>query len=93
MGLVVWMTLLHRLVPGELLGRVTSFDWQMSIALVPISFALTGWVSDRIGVDTTLLWGGGLGMILTMAFLFLPGMRDTERDGSFAVIEPVPQES
>ena len=93
MGLVVWMTLLHRLVPGDILGRVTSFDWQMSIALVPISFALTGWVADRIGVDATLLWGGGLGMALTMAFLFLPGMRDTERDGSFDVFEPVPQES
>jgi MFS family permease len=92
MGLVVWMTLLHRLVPGELLGRVTSFDWQMSVALVPVSFALTGWVSDRIGVDETLLWGGGLGVVITVAFLFLPGMRDTERDASFQLSEPALQE-
>jgi MFS family permease len=91
MGLVVWMTLLHRLVPGELLGRVTSFDWQMSVALVPVSFALTGWVSDQIGVDATLLWGGGLGVIITLAFLFLPGMRDTERDATFE-LQPALQE-
>lgn len=92
MGLVVWMTLLHRLVPGELLGRVTSFDWQMSVALVPVSFALTGWVSDRIGVDETMLWGGGLGVIITLAFLFLPGMRDTERDRTFE-LQPALQET
>jgi MFS family permease len=92
MGLIVWMTLLHRLVPTELLGRVSSFDWQMSIALVPVSFALTGWVSDRIGVDATLLWGGGLGVIITLAFLFLPGMRDTERDATFE-LQPALQES
>jgi MFS family permease len=92
MGLIVWMTLLHRLVPGELLGRVTSFDWQMSVALVPVSFVLTGWVADRIGTDETLLWGGGLGVIITVAFLFLPGMRDTERDDNFRIAEPVPQE-
>jgi MFS family permease len=93
MGLVVWMTLLHRLVPGELLGRVSSFDWQMSVALVPVSFALTGWVSDHIGVEETLSWGGGLGVIITIAFLFLPGMRDTERDASFQLSQPALQES
>jgi MFS family permease len=87
MGMVVWMTLLHRLVPRELLGRVSSVDWQMSVALVPISFALTGWVSDQIGVDTTLFWGGLLGTLVTIAFLFLPGMRDTERDGSLQLTE------
>jgi MFS family permease len=91
MGLIVWMTLLHRLVPTDLLGRVTSFDWQMAVALVPISFALTGWVSDRIGVDETLLWGGGLGVVITVAFLFLPGMRDTERDATFE-LQPALQE-
>jgi hypothetical protein len=87
MGMVVWMTLLHRLVPAELLGRVSSFDWQMSIALVPISFALTGWVAGQIGATATLFWGGVIGTVLTVAFLFLPGMRDTERDGSFRAAE------
>lgn len=88
MGMVVWMTLLHRLVPAELLGRVTSFDWQISIGLVPISFVLTGWVADRIGADPTLFWGGLIGAVVTAAFLFLPGMRDTERDGSLRLTPP-----
>ena len=44
-GMVIWGTLVQTLVPGELLGRVTSLDWFVSTSLVPISFALTGPVS------------------------------------------------
>lgn len=81
-GLVVWGTLMHRLVPAELLGRVTSFDWTISIGLVPISFAITGPVAEAFGADTTLVWAGGLGTLATLAFMFVPGIYDTEREGS-----------
>ena len=80
-GLVVWGTMLHRLVPAELLGRVTSFDWTLSIGLVPISFAITGPIAESIGADTTLLWAGILGAIATAAFMFVPGIYDTEKEG------------
>ena len=80
-GLVVWGTLLHRLVPPELLGRVTSFDWTISIGLVPISFAITGPIAESFGADTTLLWAGILGTVATAAFMFVPGIYDTERGG------------
>jgi MFS family permease len=81
-GMIVWMTLMHNLVPKELMGRVSGLDWQISIGLVPVSFALTGWVAEHVGVRETLLWGGILSAALSLAFLFLPGMRDTERDGT-----------
>jgi hypothetical protein len=32
-------------------------------------------------------------VIITVAFLFLPGMRDTERDASFQLSQPALQES
>lgn len=83
-GMIVWGTLMHSLVPTELLGRVTSVDWMVSTAFVPISFALTGPVSTAIGVRETFVWGGVLGVIATLGFLAWPGVRDTERDGSLA---------
>ena len=83
-GMIVWGTLMHSLVPSELLGRVTSVDWMVSTAFVPISFALTGPVSAAIGVRETFIWGGVLGVIATLGFLAWPGVRDTERDGSLA---------
>lgn len=77
-ALVIWGTLMHRLVPKELLGRVSSFDWLMSISLVPLSFALTGPVAAAIADEATMLWAGLLGGIASISFLFLPGIRDTE---------------
>jgi MFS family permease len=81
-GLVVWGTLVQSLVPGELLGRVTSLDWFISTSLVPISFALTGPVSHALGAQTTLVVAGFAAALATIVFLFVPGVRDTERDGS-----------
>ncbi len=83
-GLIVWGTLIHRLVPGPLLGRVESFDWLVSIALVPVSFALTGPIAAGIGSQATLIGAGLLGAVGTLVFLFLPGMRDTEEDEAFS---------
>jgi DHA3 family tetracycline resistance protein-like MFS transporter len=83
-GLIVWGTMIHRLVPSALLGRVESFDWLVSIALVPVSFAVTGPIAAGLGVQATLIGAGLLGAFGTIVFLFLPGMRDTERDASFA---------
>ncbi len=82
LGMIVWGTLLQRLVPSELLGRVSSFDWLVSTCLVPVSFALTGPAAELFGVKATLAGAGLLGGLSFTVFLFLPGMRDTERDGS-----------
>ncbi len=88
-GLIVWTTLMHRLVPTRLLGRVTSLDWMISTAFVPLSFALTGPVSAAIGVRETFFWGGVLGAAATLAFLLWPGVRATESDGSMASVPAV----
>ncbi|HVF51993.1 MAG TPA: MFS transporter [Actinomycetota bacterium] len=81
-GLVVWMTLMHTRVPSELLGRVTSLDWLVSIGLIPVSFALTGPVSEAIGVEMVFIASGILGAAATFGFLLLPGIRDTEKGTS-----------
>jgi hypothetical protein len=84
-GIIVWVTLMHRLVPRELLGRVSSLDWLVSTCLVPISFGLAGPVAEAIGPQATMLWGGVLGAGLMIVFLYIPGVRATERDGSLSL--------
>jgi MFS family permease len=81
-GTVVWATTKHRLVPGPLLGRVSSFDWFISLGLVPISFALTAPVAAALGARTTLIWAGILGSVVTIGGLFLPGMRRVEGESA-----------
>ncbi len=86
--IVVWVTLLQQLVPPELLGRVSSLDWMISTGGVPLSFAIVGPLAGAIGARTTLVWAGVLGAIIVIAFLFIPGARGPERDGSLDVVEP-----
>jgi DHA3 family tetracycline resistance protein-like MFS transporter len=80
-GTVVWSTVKQRHVPLRLLGRVSSLDWMISISLLPLSYALTGPVAAVIGVRATLVGAGATGAAVTLAALFLPGMRDPERHG------------
>jgi MFS family permease len=81
-AMVVWGTLMHKLVPPELQGRVRSVDWLVSIGLVPVSFAITGPVAEAIGVERTLLAAGMIGGAVTLAFMLIPALYDTERDRS-----------
>jgi hypothetical protein len=83
-GMIVWATQLHRLVPSELLGRVEGFDWLVSVALVPVSLAFTGPVAETVGTKETLVGAGVIGAVGTLAFLYLPGMRATEREAPLA---------
>jgi DHA3 family tetracycline resistance protein-like MFS transporter len=74
----VWSMLMYTLVPAEMLGRVTSVDWFVSIGLTPVSFALTGPIADAVGARATLAGAGVLGL-LTVLVIFIPGVRDPER--------------
>lgn len=80
--IVIWFTVIQRLVPSTLLGRVSSLDWMITIAGVPLSFAAVGPLAEAIGSDMTLIIAGLVGGVVTLVFMFLPGARDPERDGS-----------
>jgi MFS family permease len=54
-SMVIWGTLLQRRVPSGLLGRVSSLDFLLSGAFMPLSMALSGPVSAWIGLTTTFL--------------------------------------
>jgi DHA3 family tetracycline resistance protein-like MFS transporter len=79
LGAIIWITMLQQLVPRDLLGRVSSLDWLVSIGLVPVSFAFTGPVAALIGPEATLIVTGVSGAVLMGALLFWPGVRDPER--------------
>jgi len=84
-GTIIWATAKQRRVPTSLLGRVSSLDWLISIGLLPLSFALTGPVSAAIGVRSTLIAAGCIGGVVTLAALFVPGVRES---GKFGTAEP-----
>ena len=86
--IVIWYTALQRMVPEHFLGRVMSLDWMISIAGLPLSFAVVGPLASWIGTDRTLILAGVAGATVTIAAMFIPGARGPERDGRLAEAAP-----
>lgn len=63
-GVVIWGTLLRRRVPPELLGRVSSLDFFVSLIFMPISMALAGPASALVGVPTVFLIAGAAPVVI-----------------------------
>ena len=64
--MVIWGTLLQRRVPPELLGRVASLDFFVSVSLMPVSMALAGPVSEAIGLRTTFTVAGIIPVVVAV---------------------------
>ena len=88
-GTIVWATLKQTHVPAELLGRVSSLDWLISIGLLPLSFALTAPASRCSARGRRSSLPGVIGAVVTASALLLPGMLAVERPLADAV--PIPR--
>jgi DHA3 family tetracycline resistance protein-like MFS transporter len=63
-GMVIWGTLLQRRVPTEMLGRVSSLDFFVSLAFMPVSFAIVGPLSKVVSMQTIFLVAGVVPVLL-----------------------------
>ncbi|MET4639706.1 MFS transporter [Mycetocola sp. 2940] len=68
---VIWGTLLQRRVPPALLGRVSSLDFFVSLALMPISMAVAGPVGEAIGLAPAFLAAGVIPVLLAVATILI----------------------
>ena len=66
---VVWGTLLQRRVPPAMLGRVSSLDFFVSLALMPISMAVAGPVGEWLGLAPAFLIAGLVPPLLAVVTL------------------------
>ncbi|QNE13346.1 MFS transporter [Pseudarthrobacter sp. NBSH8] len=65
-GMVIWGTLLQRRVPSHLLGRVSSLDFFVSLALMPVSMALAGPAAEVFPIWAIFLFAGGVCPVLAV---------------------------
>jgi MFS family permease len=66
---VVWGTLLQRRVPPAMLGRVSSLDFFVSLALMPLSMAIAGPVGEWLGLAPAFLIAGLVPPVLAIITL------------------------
>lgn len=79
MGMVIWGTLLQRRVPPHLLGRVSSLDFFVSLALMPVSMALAGPVAELVPVGLIFLVAGTVCPVMAAVAMVAARMRSDER--------------
>ena len=76
---VLWGTLLQRRVPPAMLGRVSSLDFFVSLALMPVSMAIAGPVGESIGIPAAFLIAGLVPTVLAVATLAIARLGADER--------------
>ncbi|MDH6244654.1 tetracycline efflux MFS transporter Tet(V) [Mycobacterium sp. OTB74] len=64
-SMVIWGTLLQRRVPTEMLGRVASLDFFVSLVFLPVSYAIVGPLSKIVPMQWIFLVSGLVPAVLT----------------------------
>jgi MFS family permease len=77
-GMVLWGTLLQRRVPRHMLGRVSSLDFFVSIALMPVSMAVAGPVAQVVPLPVIFWTVALLTPALGLVALWAGRMREDE---------------
>jgi MFS family permease len=77
-GMVIWGTLLQRRVPPHLLGRVSSLDFFVSLALMPVSMALAGPAAEVLPVWLIFLVAGTVCPVMAVVAMTVARMRADE---------------
>jgi DHA3 family tetracycline resistance protein-like MFS transporter len=69
-----WSSALQREIPPELLARVVSLDWLVSLGLMPLGLVLAGPAAHLFGRTTVLVTGAVVMVVSTLAVLPVPGV-------------------
>lgn len=77
-GMVIWGTLLQRRVPREMLGRVSSLDFFVSLVFMPVSFAVVGPLSKVVSMQTIFLVAGTVPVVVATSAVLAARMRQDE---------------
>jgi MFS family permease len=78
---VWWLTALAERIPPHALSRVTSYDWMVSLGLLPIGYAIMGPLAESLGAVNVLIGGAALGMLALALGLIPREIRMLERLG------------
>lgn len=86
-GNVLWLATIKEAVPPELLGRVMSLDWLVSLALAPLGTLAGGALASLAGVRTALVAGGAV-VACSGGVALVPKVREPDRRPAVNVAEP-----
>ena len=75
----LWETVLQSEVPQDVLSRVSSYDWAVSLVFMPIGFMLWGPISDLVGVETAFVVAALVSAVAKFGPVGVPEVRNLRR--------------
>ncbi len=85
----VWAATMQELIPEQVRSRVDSYDWLISLVVMPAGFAIVGPLATRVGTATTLV-GAALVLAVPCALvILLPGIRALRRNSEGNLVDPL----
>jgi MFS family permease len=76
---VWWETALAERIPPHLLSRVSSYDWMVSLGLLPLGYLVAGPLAEALGPVEVLLGGSTVAILAYLAGLLPRATRTLER--------------
>jgi len=86
----VWQTAVQQLMPTAALARVSSYDYLVSMAVMPVGYALAGPAAAAAGFPAPLIVGAVLMCVPSIVTAFAPPVRAIVRHPDGEVTGPLP---
>jgi len=71
----IYLTIMQLKVPVDKMGRISSIDWAISMAITPIGTIIAGPLAELLGVVNLFLYSSILGMIITVVLWWIAHTR------------------
>ena len=75
----VWSSTMQMVIPEKVRARVDSYDWFVSMVIMPVGYVVAGPLSATIGVTSTLVAAAALGAIPCALVVLTPQVRSVRR--------------
>src|SRR3954463_8983749 len=75
----LWDTSIQEQVPPQAVSRVSSYDFSVSLGLMPLGMAVAGPIAATAGLHATLVGLGVLGVLAALGWLAVPDVRRVRR--------------
>jgi len=74
-----WDLSVQEQVPAGAVARVSSYDFAVSVGIMPVGLAAAGPLAGALGLHATLLALSALAVLSALAWLLTPGVREVRR--------------
>jgi MFS family permease len=84
----LWSSAMQVLIPDKVRSRVDSYDWLVSLVIMPVGFAIVGPLSASAGFAPTLVAAAAVASVPCALVVLVPGIRGVRRTPAGEIVGP-----